>query len=66
MRVTHSTNRKKDREWTTERCEEYISKLQTMFDEGFLVRPAQVWNLDETAFNTVEMYDKVMARRGAK
>ena len=66
MRVTHSSNRKKNREWTTERCEEYISKLQIMSDEGFMDRSTQVWNLDETAFNTAEMYDRVIARKGAK
>ncbi|GAV03557.1 hypothetical protein RvY_13959 [Ramazzottius varieornatus] len=39
MRITHATNRKKDREWTTERCEEYIQKLQKLKDGGFLERP---------------------------
>ncbi|GAU87599.1 hypothetical protein RvY_00424 [Ramazzottius varieornatus] len=66
MRITHATNRKKDREWTTERCEEYIQKLQKLKDGGFLERPEQVWNLDETAFNTARMYNRVVARRGVK
>ncbi|GAV06943.1 hypothetical protein RvY_16851 [Ramazzottius varieornatus] len=66
LRVTHSFNRKKNREWTTERCEEYISKLRVLHDRGFLDRPEQVWNLDETAFSTSEMFDRVVARKGAK
>ncbi|GAU99357.1 hypothetical protein RvY_10374 [Ramazzottius varieornatus] len=66
LRVTHSSSRKKNREWTTERCEEYISKLQDLHDRGFLDRPVQVWNLDGTAFSTSEMFDRVVARKGAK
>ncbi|GAV00362.1 hypothetical protein RvY_11224 [Ramazzottius varieornatus] len=53
-------------EWTVERCEEYISKLQDLHVRGFLERPEQVWNLDETAFTTSEMYGRVIARKGAK
>ncbi|GAU89153.1 hypothetical protein RvY_01737 [Ramazzottius varieornatus] len=64
LRITHASNRKKDREWTTELCEEYISRLRSLFDRGFLERPEQVWNLDETAFDTSEMYDRVVARKG--
>ncbi|GAV02971.1 hypothetical protein RvY_13466 [Ramazzottius varieornatus] len=66
LRITHSSNRKKDREWTVERFEEYISKLQALRVRGFLERPVQVWNLEETAFTTSEMYDSVIARKGAK
>ncbi|GAU95587.1 hypothetical protein RvY_07184 [Ramazzottius varieornatus] len=65
VRFTHATNRKKDREWTEEKCEEYISKLQELKDQGFLERLEQAWNLDETAFDTTRMVDRVLAR-GAK
>ncbi|GAV02619.1 hypothetical protein RvY_13160 [Ramazzottius varieornatus] len=61
LRITHSSNRKKDRE-----CEEYISILQDVHVRGFLERPEQVWNLDETAFTTSEMYDRAIARKIAK
>ncbi|GAU91851.1 hypothetical protein RvY_04030 [Ramazzottius varieornatus] len=66
IRVTHASNRKKAREWTTERCEEYIAKLQKLHDEGYFERAEQVWNLDETAFDTAEMYDRVIARKVAR
>ncbi|GAV00466.1 hypothetical protein RvY_11309 [Ramazzottius varieornatus] len=66
MRITHCSNRKKDSEWTVERCEDYISKLQKLYTVGFLERLEQVWNLDKTAFDTSEMYDRVVARKGAK
>ncbi|GAU91589.1 hypothetical protein RvY_03816 [Ramazzottius varieornatus] len=66
MRITHCSNRKKDREWTVERCEDYMSKLQKLYTGGFLEKPEQVWNSDETAFDTSEMYDRVVARKGAK
>ena len=66
VRETHASNRKKDREWNTERCEEYIGKLQKLYDEGSLLKAEQCWNLDETAFNTAELFDKVIARKGRK
>ncbi|GAV03869.1 hypothetical protein RvY_14238 [Ramazzottius varieornatus] len=66
IRVTHASNRKKAREWTMERCEEYIAKLQKLHDEGYFERAEQVWNLDETDFDTAEMYDRVIARKGAR
>ncbi|GAU88217.1 hypothetical protein RvY_00957 [Ramazzottius varieornatus] len=67
LRITHSSNRKKDGEWTVERCGEYISKLQDLHVGGFLERPEQVWwNFDETVFTTSEMYDRVIARKLAK
>ncbi|GAU87542.1 hypothetical protein RvY_00372 [Ramazzottius varieornatus] len=44
----------------------YVFKLQELRERGFLDRPEQVWNFDETAFNTSEMYDRVVARTGAK
>ncbi|GAU97024.1 hypothetical protein RvY_08387 [Ramazzottius varieornatus] len=64
--ITHCSNQKKDREWTVERCEDFISKLQKLYTGGFVERPEQVWNSDETAFDTSEMYDRVVARKGAK
>ena len=66
LRVTHASNRKKDQEWSTERCETYISKLQALADDGFFERPEQLWNLDETAFTTTDMFDRVVARKGMK
>ena len=66
MRITHASNRKKDREWTAERCEEYISKLDDLYERGFLSKPEQVWNLDETAFSTAELFDRVVAKKGEK
>ena len=66
IRTTHSTNRKKDREWTSECCEEYISKLDDLHQRGFLTRAEQVWNLDETAFKTSELFDRVIAKKGLK
>ncbi|GAU87628.1 hypothetical protein RvY_00447 [Ramazzottius varieornatus] len=66
IRVTHASNRKKAREWTMERCEEYIAKLQKLHDEGYFERTEQFWNLDEKAFDTAEMYDRVIARKGAR
>ncbi|GAU90701.1 hypothetical protein RvY_03080-1 [Ramazzottius varieornatus] len=66
LRITHASNRKQDREWTAEVCEEYISKLQKLYDEGFLNIPEQVWNLDETAFDTTNLFDRVVGRKGTK
>ena len=66
MRISYASNRKKDREWTTELCEEYIFKLQDLHQRGFLDSPEQVCNLDETAFCTTELFDRVVAERGAK
>ena len=65
MRITSSSNRKKDREWTKDCCEEYISKLEDLHQRGFLEKADQVWNLDETAFQTSELYDRVVAEKGA-
>ncbi|GAU89070.1 hypothetical protein RvY_01665 [Ramazzottius varieornatus] len=67
MRITHASNRKKDREWTHELAEKYISKLtELLYDRGFLEEPEQVWNLDESAFNTAEMFDRVVGRKGMR
>ncbi|GAU93903.1 hypothetical protein RvY_05766 [Ramazzottius varieornatus] len=67
MRITHASNRKKDREWTHELAEKYISKLtEFLYDRGFLEEPEQVWNLDESAFNTAEMFDRVVGRKGMR
>ena len=66
MRITHASNRKKDREWTVGRCEEYIVKLDDLHERGFLSKPEQVWNLDETAFTTAELFDRVVAKKGEK
>ena len=66
MRITHASNRKKDREWSTERCEAYISKLQALAEDGFFEKPEQLWNLDETAFTTTDMFDRVIGRKGRK
>ncbi|GAU92488.1 hypothetical protein RvY_04564 [Ramazzottius varieornatus] len=66
LRITHASNRKKDREWTEAKYEEYIRNLQALKDQGFLERPGQVWNLDETAFDTIRMYDRVIARKGVR
>ncbi|GAU89327.1 hypothetical protein RvY_01886 [Ramazzottius varieornatus] len=65
LRITHVSNRKQDREWTAEVCEEYISKLQKLYDEGFLNTAEQVWNLDETEFDT-NSFDRVVGRKGMK
>ena len=66
LRTTHSTNRKKDREWTSECCDQYISKLDDLHKRGFLTKPEQVWNLDETAFCTSELFDRVIAKKGLR
>ncbi|GAU89292.1 hypothetical protein RvY_01858 [Ramazzottius varieornatus] len=66
LRIAHASNRKKDREWTTTRCHEYIAKLQILKDQGFLERPEQMCNLDESAFDTARMYDRVVARKAVK
>ncbi|GAV09699.1 hypothetical protein RvY_19194-2 [Ramazzottius varieornatus] len=66
LRITHASNRKQDREWTAEVCEEYISKLQKLYDEGFLNTPEQVWNLDETTFDTTNLFDRMVGRKGMK
>ncbi|GAU94358.1 hypothetical protein RvY_06147 [Ramazzottius varieornatus] len=67
MRITHASNRKKDREWTHELAEKYISKLtEFLYDRGFLEEPEQVWNLDESAFNTAEIFDRVVGRKGMR
>lgn len=67
MRITHASNRKKDREWTHELAEKYISELtEFLYDRGFLEEPEQVWNLDESDFNTAEMFDRVVGRKGMR
>ncbi|GAV06049.1 hypothetical protein RvY_16088 [Ramazzottius varieornatus] len=66
LRITHASNRKKDREWMEAKCEEYIRNLQALKDQGFLETLGQVWNLDEAAFGTVRMYDRVIARKGVR
>ncbi|GAV08482.1 hypothetical protein RvY_18165 [Ramazzottius varieornatus] len=67
IRVTHANNRKKDREWTHELADKYISKLtELLFHRGFLDEPEQVWNLDESAYNTAEMFDRVLGRKGMR
>ncbi|GAV09462.1 hypothetical protein RvY_19004, partial [Ramazzottius varieornatus] len=64
IRVTHANNRKKDREWTHELADKYISKLtELLFHRGFLDEPEQVWNLNESAFNPAEMFDRVVRRK---
>ncbi|GAV09127.1 hypothetical protein RvY_18721 [Ramazzottius varieornatus] len=64
IRVTHANNRKKDREWTHELADKYISKLtELLFHRGFLDEPEQVWNLNESAFNPAEMFDRVVGRK---
>ncbi|GAV07531.1 hypothetical protein RvY_17356 [Ramazzottius varieornatus] len=64
IRVTHANNRKNDREWTHELADRYISKLtELLFQRGFLDEPEQVWNLDESAFNTAQMFDRVVGRK---
>lgn len=47
-------------------CDEYISKLQVLNSGGFLDSAEQVWNLDETAFQTSELFDKVVGIKGLK
>ncbi|GAU95137.1 hypothetical protein RvY_06812 [Ramazzottius varieornatus] len=47
-------------------CDEYISKLQMLNSGGFLDSAEQVWNLDETAFHTSELFDKVVGIKGMK
>ena len=49
-----------------ETCEQYISKLQKLHEDGYLDRPNQVWNLDETAFKTSDTVDHVVARKGQR
>ncbi|GAU94888.1 hypothetical protein RvY_06590 [Ramazzottius varieornatus] len=66
LRISHASNRKQDREWTMEVCEQYISKLQKLKDGGFLDAPEQIWNLDETAFDTSQVVDTVVGVKGLK
>ncbi|GAV09877.1 hypothetical protein RvY_19347 [Ramazzottius varieornatus] len=66
LRISHASNRKQDREWTMEVCEQYISKLQKLKDGGFLDAPEQIWNLDETAFHTSQVVDTVVGVKGLK
>ncbi|GAU99680.1 hypothetical protein RvY_10641 [Ramazzottius varieornatus] len=67
IRVTHANNRKKDRDWTHELADKYISKLtELLFHRAFLDEPEQVWNLDESVFNTAEMFDRVVGRKGMR
>ncbi|GAU90069.1 hypothetical protein RvY_02541 [Ramazzottius varieornatus] len=64
IRVNHANNRQKDREWTHELADKYISKLtELLFHRDFLDEPEQVWNLNESAFNTAEMFDRVVGRK---
>ena len=55
-RITHSPSRKKYLEGTKECFEEYILNLNDLHQRGFLSKPEKLWNLDETAFNTSEMF----------
>ncbi|GAV09938.1 hypothetical protein RvY_19407, partial [Ramazzottius varieornatus] len=43
-----------------------MEKLQYLADEGFLQKAEQVWNLDKTAFNTSETFNRIVARKGTK
>ncbi|GAU90003.1 hypothetical protein RvY_02485 [Ramazzottius varieornatus] len=43
-----------------------ISEMAAELDQGFLERPGQVWNLDETAFDTVRLCDRIIARKGVR
>ncbi|GAV08458.1 hypothetical protein RvY_18142 [Ramazzottius varieornatus] len=51
VRVLSALSFKKSREWTAQRCEEWISLLQ---------------KLNESGFRLAELYDKVYAERGVK
>ncbi|GAV01142.1 hypothetical protein RvY_11897 [Ramazzottius varieornatus] len=66
LRITHANNRKKERKWTHELADRYIAKLMELHNEGFLDEPDQVWNLEESAFNTAEMFDRVVGRKGMR
>ncbi|GAU88013.1 hypothetical protein RvY_00786 [Ramazzottius varieornatus] len=66
LRITHANNRKKEREWTHELADRYIAKLTELQDGGFLGEPDQVCNWDEPTFNTTEMFDRVVGRKGLR
>ena len=66
LRVVSALSFKKSREWTSERCEEWIKILQDLFDRGFLSAPEGIWNLDESGFQLAEMYDKAYAQKGTQ
>ncbi|GAU91583.1 hypothetical protein RvY_03810 [Ramazzottius varieornatus] len=66
LRMLSALSFKKCPEWTAARCEEWISLLQNLSDEGFLDNPSGIWNLDESGFRLAELYDRVYAERGVK
>ncbi|GAV01848.1 hypothetical protein RvY_12492 [Ramazzottius varieornatus] len=66
LRILSALSFKKSREWTAARCEEWISLIQNLSDEGFLDNPSGIWNLDESEFRLAELNDRVYAERGVK
>ncbi|GAV03708.1 hypothetical protein RvY_14097 [Ramazzottius varieornatus] len=64
LRILSALSFKKSREWTAARCQEWISLLQNLSDEGFLDNPSGIWNLDESGFRLAELYDRIYAERG--
>ena len=66
LRVISALSFKKSREWTFDRCEEWIKILQGLYDRGFMSNPNGIWNLDESGFQLAEMYDRVYAQKGSR
>lgn len=65
-RITHASNRKKEREWDYKIFRNWLTLLGELHMQGYLEDPRGLWNLDKSAFQLAEAVCTIYCEKGSK